>query len=377
MEEKGEDLVENTLPQHILNLLTTLEQEGEAYLVGGCIRDHLLGRPIHDWDICTSLLPERVRTLFPRTAPTGIRHGTVTVLLDGAAVEVTTYRADGIYRDHRRPESVSFGTSLREDLKRRDFTVNAMAMDREGRIVDLFGGMEDLRRKTLRCVGDPAQRFTEDALRILRAVRFAAQLGFTIEPETGRALGECSPFCESLSAERMRDEVEKILCSGRPEAIGRLAGLGVLERFGLFSDAPWQMLGTVPPERTVRWAMLFRLSPSLSLRALRLDGGTIRICEGAEACRGNLEDPVSIKRALSGLGAPVVLCAAELEGKRAAVEGILRSGEAVFLRDLAVKGRDFPQLEGPALGAHLQALLSHVWEYPSHNTREFLLDYAE
>lgn len=377
MEEKGREFVVAALPEYILKILTTLESEGEAYLVGGCIRDCLLCRPVHDWDICTSLPPERVRVLFPHTVPTGIRHGTITVLQDGKAVEVTTYRTDGAYLDHRRPETVSFGSSLEEDLERRDFTVNAMAMDRRGMIVDLFGGQEDLERRLLRCVGDPMARFSEDALRIFRAVRFAAQLGFSIEPETKRALQACSVFCESLSAERVRDEVEKILCSERPEKIGSLSKLGVLRRFGLFSEAPWQMLRDVPPERAVRWAMLYRLSPRLSLRALRLDRDTIRLCEGAYRCRGDLQNPVSIKKHLAALGASPVLCAAEIEGSRASVEKVLSSGECITLRDLSVGGTDFPGVRGPALGALLQALLSHVWEHPSHNTRDFLLRYAE
>lgn len=365
------------LPEYILKILTTLESEGEAYLVGGCIRDCLLCRPVHDWDICTSLPPERVRVLFPHTVPTGIRHGTVTVLQDGKAVEVTTYRTDGAYLDHRRPETVSFGSSLEEDLERRDFTVNAMAMDRRGMIVDLFGGQEDLERRLLRCVGDPMARFSEDALRIFRAVRFAAQLGFSIEPETKRALQACSVFCESLSAERVRDEVEKILCSERPEKIGSLSKLGVLRRFGLFSEAPWQMLRM--SRRSGRCAGQCStgfLRGSLCGRCA-WTRDTIRLCEGAYRCRGDLQNPVSIKKHLAALGASPVLCAAEIEGSRASVEKVLSSGECITLRDLSVGGTDFPGVRGPALGALLQALLSHVWEHPSHNTRDFLLRYAE
>lgn len=266
-------------------------------------------------------------------------------------MEVTTYRTDGAYLDHRRPETVSFGSSLKKTSKGRDFTVNAMAMDRRGMIVDLFGGQEDLERRLLRCVGDPMARFSEDALRIFRAVRFAAQLGFSIEPETKRALQACSVFCESLSAERVRDEVEKILCSERPEKIGSLSKLGVLRRFGLFSE--WhrgKCSGDVPPERAVRWAMLYRLSPRLSLRALRLDRDTIRLCEGAYRCRGDLQNPVSIKKHLAALGASPVLCAAEIEGSRASVEKVLSSGECITLRDLSVGGYGFPRRAGAGAG---------------------------
>ena len=170
-------------------IIKTLERAGfEARYVGGCVRDTLLGRPIHDWDVTTSALPEQVLALFPRTVPTGLQHGTVTVLSDSGPVEVTTYRADGDYHDGRHPDGVRFVRSLREDTARRDFTVNAMAMDQRGNIRDFYGGRADLAAGILRCVGAPERRFREDALRMLRACRFAAQLGFAIEPETWAAL---------------------------------------------------------------------------------------------------------------------------------------------------------------------------------------------
>ena len=170
-------------------ILDTLEQAGyEAYYVGGCVRDRLLGRPVHDWDITTSAMPEVVLALFGHCVPTGIAHGTVTVLLEDTGAEVTTFRTDGSYHDGRHPDRVTFVRSLREDQARRDFTVNAMAMDRRGRIYDAFGGQADLDRRLLRAVGDPETRFREDALRMLRALRFAAQLGFALDPDTARAI---------------------------------------------------------------------------------------------------------------------------------------------------------------------------------------------
>ena len=176
-------------------VLDTLQRAGfEAWYVGGCVRDTLLGRPIHDWDVTTSALPEQVLALFPRTVPTGLQHGTVTVLSDSGPVEVTTYRADGDYHDGRHPDGVRFVRSLREDTARRDFTVNAMAMDQRGNIRDFYGGRADLAAGILRCVGAPERRFREDALRMLRACRFAAQLGFAIEPETWAALLRCEPL---------------------------------------------------------------------------------------------------------------------------------------------------------------------------------------
>ena len=164
-------------------ILKTLEGAGfAACFVGGCVRDTLLGRPVHDWDVTTSALPEEIMALFPRCIPTGIKHGTVTVLLRGESFEVTTFRRDGAYHDGRHPDGVVFVPNLTEDLARRDFTINAMAMHLDGRITDCFDGKADLKRGIIRCVGDPERRFREDALRMLRAWRFSAQLGFAIDP---------------------------------------------------------------------------------------------------------------------------------------------------------------------------------------------------
>ena len=182
------------LPAGVSMIIDVLRTNGyEAFAVGGCVRDSVLGRKPDDWDITTSATPWQVKALFPRTVDTGLQHGTVTVLAGGQGYEVTTYRIDGEYKDGRHPSQVEFTGSLAEDLKRRDFTVNAMAYSRETGLIDLFGGMEDLQRKVIRCVGDPRKRFGEDALRILRAVRFAAQLGFSIEGQTVQAICELAP----------------------------------------------------------------------------------------------------------------------------------------------------------------------------------------
>ena len=168
-----------TLPENVKRIIRTLETAGfEAYAVGGCVRDALLNRVPQDWDITTSALPEEVKRLFPRTVDTGIEHGTVTVMRGQEGYEVTTYRIDGTYEDFRHPDSVTFTRNLGEDLLRRDFTINAMAYNESTGLVDLFDGMKDLQAGIIRAVGNPAERFSEDALRILRAVRFAAQLGF-------------------------------------------------------------------------------------------------------------------------------------------------------------------------------------------------------
>lgn len=196
-------------------ILDVLEKAGfEAYLVGGCVRDTIMKRPFHDTDITTNALPEQITEVFReyRTVPTGIKHGTVTVISGGVPYEITTYRIDGEYSDSRRPDSVEFTANLREDLARRDFTINAVAMNSKGEISDHFGGVEDIRKKIIRCVGSPEKRFGEDALRIMRAIRFSAQLGFEIEPETAEAIHSMKNRLKNISKERIREELDKLIC---------------------------------------------------------------------------------------------------------------------------------------------------------------------
>ena len=206
------------LPEEVKVILHTLQGAGcEAYAVGGCIRDSLLGRTPDDWDITTSARPEETKALFGKTIDTGIQHGTVTVMRHGRGYEVTTYRVDGEYEDGRHPKEVTFTASLEEDLKRRDFTVNAMAYNEEDGLVDLFGGRQDLGRKIIRCVGEANERFEEDALRIMRAVRFSAQLGFTIEERTKEAIRGHADRLRQVSAERIQMELTKLVTSPNPD----------------------------------------------------------------------------------------------------------------------------------------------------------------
>lgn len=205
------------LPQNVNFIINTITQAGyEAYAVGGCIRDSLLGREPEDFDITTSASPFVIKELFPRTVDTGIKHGTVTVLLQKESYEVTTYRIDGEYEDHRHPKEVIFTANLLEDLKRRDFTINAMAYNEETGLVDPFGGEEDLAGRMIRCVGNPVERFTEDALRMMRAVRFSAQLGYTIEENTRKAIEQLAPSLHAISAERIQTELVKLAVSSHP-----------------------------------------------------------------------------------------------------------------------------------------------------------------
>jgi len=217
-----------SIPKKVNQIIEELMQHGfDAYAVGGCVRDMVLGREPEDWDITTSATPQEVKRIFRRTVDTGIVHGTVTVLLDKDHYEVTTYRLDGVYEDNRHPKEVSFTSNLTEDLKRRDFTINAMAYNEKEGFVDLFGGMEDLKSGLIRCVGSAEERFSEDALRILRAARFSAQLGFRIENETLTAMKEKVANLTFISAERIRVELTKLLISDHPDRLRLLYETGI------------------------------------------------------------------------------------------------------------------------------------------------------
>lgn len=268
-------MIKINMPENANRIIHTLQDAGyEAYIVGGCVRDAMLGREPDDWDITTSATPEEVKALFCRTIDTGIAHGTVTVMFGKEGYEVTTYRVDGKYEDHRRPASVTFTASLIEDMKRRDFTINAMAYNEEEGLVDHFDGIGDLKKQIIRCVGNPKERFDEDALRILRAVRFAAQLDFQIDENTRKAIRNQSVFLRDISAERIHVELTKLLVSKHPERLRAAYELGVtavvlpeLDRMmetsqnnkhHIYSvgEHTLNVVKEVPPTETLRWAAL-------------------------------------------------------------------------------------------------------------------------
>lgn len=225
-------MIKIQLPPKVHTIIKTLQEHGfEAYAVGGCVRDSILGREPEDWDITTSAMPEETKALFRKTFDTGIEHGTVTVLLEQEGFEVTTYRIDGKYEDSRHPSEVTFTRNLRDDLLRRDFTINAMAYNEKDGLVDIFGGLEDLEKKVIRCVGNAKERFSEDALRILRGVRFAAQLGFAIGEETKEGMKTLAPTLQNISAERIQVELVKMLVSDRPELLRTAYELGITAQF--------------------------------------------------------------------------------------------------------------------------------------------------
>lgn len=264
------------LPEKVHKIIETLETAGyEAYAVGGCVRDSILGRKPDDWDITTSAKPGEIKNLFPRTVDTGIKHGTVTVLLAGEGFEVTTYRIDGEYEDGRHPNEVTFTANLREDLRRRDFTINAMAYNDRSGLVDIYGGISDMENQVIRCVGNAGERFGEDALRMLRAVRFSAQLGYRIDEITGESVKKLAPNLQKISAERIQTELVKLATSPHPDYLRIAYELGitaqVLPEFDLCMETPQRhkhhcynvgehilhsMLG-VQPDKVLRLGMLF------------------------------------------------------------------------------------------------------------------------
>ena len=348
-----------------------------AYFVGGCVRDTVLGRRVHDWDAATSAPPEVVLGLFKRTVPTGLRHGTVTVLVSGRAVEVTTYRAEGAYSDHRRPDSVEFTGDLALDLSRRDFTMNAMAMGPEGDITDPFGGREDIARRLIRRVGDGERRFSEDALRMLRALRFSAQLGFAIEPGTYAAIERLAPTASALSAERVRDEFLKALSSPRPEAAYGMLALGLMARFAR-AEGPPPALSSLPA-----YARLARLCFELERRgsiastaefltALRLPRAAVRECSAAAAVLSS--GSRDYKRLLRDYGERAVLAAYP---KSRALRRVLRGGECWDLAHLTLDGDALRALglSGREVGAALGRALDYVIDHPAANREDTLLSF--
>ena len=247
------------VPKEVQAVLDVLRGKGhEAFPVGGCVRDSLRGVEPEDWDICTSALPAEVMEIFPGSRPTGLKHGTVTVVVGSRSAEVTTFRTEGNYRDHRRPDSVTFVPDLLSDLARRDFTMNAIALSADGMITDPYGGVADIQNRCIRCVGEAKTRFEEDALRMFRALRFSARLGFTIEPETLRAIEDCAPTASELAPERVRDEIEKILLTPRPETVGIAIGFGLLSRYvGNGAALPGlAKIAKMPKKALPRWAAL-------------------------------------------------------------------------------------------------------------------------
>lgn len=420
------------LPEKVEYIIGVLQEAGyEAYAVGGCVRDRMLGREPQDWDVTTSADPYEVKELFRRTVDTGIKHGTVTVLFGETGYEVTTYRLDGEYEDARHPKEVTFTKSLTEDLKRRDFTINAMAYNHKDGLVDLFDGAEDLKNRVIRCVGNPEERFDEDALRILRALRFSAQLGFRVDEATMEAIRKRSRHLNKISAERIRDELNKLLLSASPERLITVRECGitdvilpqVTEFLGCKHEAEVILRGLTAytdggygthTALVLCWATLLngalmhsgvregkdrKIAVKQILQRLKFDNDTIG---KASALAEYSEEPVScdayvIRKQMHRMGEDIfdlwrVFLSGKLDKNGNGVQAELmkqlteqvdriRSGPyCVSLKQLAISGADLiarGKKQGVELGGILEALLEQVLEHPEWNEKDTLLQMAD
>jgi tRNA nucleotidyltransferase (CCA-adding enzyme) len=405
-------------PSPVLHVLSTLKAKGyEAWVVGGSVRDRLLGRPVNDWDITTSATPQEVSACFERVIETGIEHGTVTVLSEGIHVEVTTYRVDGLYLDGRRPSEVSFTRSLREDLARRDFTINAIAWDPTTKTLeDPFEGLADLGRELIKAVGHPLDRFREDGLRVLRAVRFAAVLGFTIEPETWAGLCGALDVFQRVAMERVQVELFKTLLSDQPEwALSALKQSQLLAlicpQLDALAEPSFERLTRAltrsPAHLDVRLSLLYMPledPESIAHQHLTHLKCARKLTQGVtQLLRWRQVDPASERtdgqvRALSaqvGLERlPMWIAYRRAWAEAEHDEAELRAWTALeerfkalnieecpqSPRDLALRGHELASLlnlpPSPLIGALLNALLQHVWEHPEDNTSARLLAIA-
>ena len=400
----------NTMEQEARLIVETLISNGfPAFFVGGCVRDQLIGRPIIDMDITTRALPEQVMAIFERCIPTGLQHGTVVVVTESHTFEVTTFRTDGNYEDFRRPSKVHFVTDLKEDLARRDFTINAMAFDLDFNIIDPFGGQADLENRVLRCVGNPTLRFKEDALRMLRCIRFSAQLGFAIEENTWSALHDYSHLIEHIAMERVGNEVMKIISSNRP-----ISGLKLLLSSGLITHFKSQLQVDVSfwkyqlellddkqfeqiVDDRLRWAFLFESlnydykSAELFLRKLkasnRFSDEIVALLKFGQFVNSELLSPDLIIDATIKFSREIALKYIDLTNDSSDVRNQLFSDvkrwieemPAYSLSDLKVSGKDLIKSgikPGRELGLILQEMLKQVARKQLPNEYESLLVWA-
>jgi len=383
------------LPKDVQFILESLSNAGHlAYIVGGCVRDSIMGITPKDWDIASSAQPHETKQVFSHTVDTGIKHGTVTAVLRGYNYEITTFRVDGNYIDGRHPDDVTFTTDIEEDLSRRDFTMNAIAYSPAEGLVDPFGGLEDIRRESIRCVGHAPSRFSEDALRMLRAIRFSAQMSFSIEPNTYRAIAPLAERLGLISIERVREELTKILSSPNPGALKMLKETGLLP----------QMLNHIDIKQASVWlnkcpspkepAMLYALLNTKNItRRLKFDNRTIKECElYIHWLRKDIaDDRYSIKTVLNIMG-PDLLgnlltlkgiyqpeAKAHWEDVRAICKDILKSGECFCLKDLDIDGQTLINAgipPGKEMGRIISELLNMVMIDPYLNKKETLIEIA-
>ena len=374
------------LPQYALEILNILQNAGfEAYAVGGCVRDAVMGKTATDIDITTSAKPEEILALFPRSILTGGAYFTVTVFHGDGKAEITPFRSEGGYSDSRRPDTVGFAGGLADDLKRRDFTVNTLCFDGV-RIIDLLGGRADIQAKVIRCVGDAERRFNEDALRIMRAFRFAATLGFDIEGGTLNAALSCADGLKRISVERIRDELIKTAVSPEAERIDPLLESGALGFIGLHASPLLPKLASLPSDTETRLSALLELCGRDALDRLKLPTRQKRVIRAVFNLLDCFPAPEknAVKRAMSTFSAKVFLIAAEIGenvyGKSseyiALFFEIAERNEPYRVSDLEVNGRDLISAGIPKaeIGDELKRLLESVIDDPEINTKERLLE---
>ena len=378
-------------PENVIRIAEILKSSGHcAYAVGGCMRDAVMGRVPNDWDMTTDCSPEDMLEIFDsagiRTIPTGLKHGTVSILLGGEIYECTTFRIDGSYTDSRHPDSVTFTKDISEDLRRRDFTVNAMAgnpLSGGIEIVDVFGGIKDIENKIIRAVGDPETRFTEDALRILRAIRFATVLNFSIEKNTLDAAVALGSRLTEVSAERKSVELEKILLSPHADR-----GISLLIETELFKyvhphiSAPRVPLSTLPPRFSTRLAALFGEIPDLS--QMKLSGEITKqakmLCDKElySATVSRFDNPSATARLMLAKYGDIAEDAALLNADASLPKKISEErakSPCVSVKQLSINGNDLlgAGIEAKRLGEIINALLLSVIEAPEGNTKETLM----
>lgn len=364
------------IPEKIEYVIEKLTKNGfEAYIVGGCVRDILLLKTPHDYDVTTSATPEEIISVFDRTIPTGIKHGTITVLIDNEPIEVTTFRTDGEYRDARRPESVQFVRNLAEDLSRRDFTVNAMAYNRNNGLCDLFGGQEDLAAKTLRAVGDPETRFKEDALRILRLFRFASTLNFKIEENTFNAAIKCAQLLPKVSTERIMAELKTAVLGENFKVIKPLIECGGLKFFGIDNCPDFDLI------------KLHRNKPNLCLYLLlsgeikydlKLSNKEKSYIEGINKLMPlPFDTKADIKRCLALTNEEITRDFLSLKNASdTPLNEVLKNREPYLIGHLKITGNDLIErgIKGEKIGEILSRLQQKVIEDPTFNTKAKLLN---
>lgn len=384
--ERREHAVDIEFPEKVKKIIAVYEKNGyRAYAVGGCVRDCLMGKAPADWDITCSCSPEKTIEIFEfegiHTIPTGLKHGTVSVLLGGEIFECTTHRVDGSYTDSRRPDFVEFTQRLEDDLSRRDFTVNAMAASPLGGVCDRFGGLDDLENKIIRCVGNPEVRFGEDALRILRALRFATVLDFEIEKETFSAVKKLAHTLENISAERKTSELSKILCSPYAQrGIGLLFDSGVIKYLLPDANILPQNITLLEPAFPLRLATFMWQSGGRDITRLRLSNEEKKTVSALLTKIEFTDTPEGARRTLSRYG-EFSFSACVLQGKAelaALVNSEKETGCVIKISQLAVDGNMLSELNIPnkKIGEVLSFLLDEVLKNPSLNTRDTLLQIA-